>query len=60
MRSLFPENVIETNVRNLGIVGFSGAQLEIDVFLPELALGFEYQVRKEGEKEPKRVKIWGI
>ena len=45
VRAIFPEAKIESNVRyGHGIIGESGAPLEIDVFLPLLRLGFEYQV----------------
>lgn len=44
VRSLFPDNKIETNVRAAhGIVGTKGFMLEIDVYLPQYKLGFEYQ-----------------
>lgn len=36
---------IETNVRaGHGMIGGKGRALEVDVFLPKLSLGFEYQV----------------
>lgn len=45
VRSIFPEQTIERNVRSgLGLVGSKGKHLEIDVYLPDLKLGFEYQV----------------
>jgi len=46
IRSLFPAQVkIETNLRaRHGIVGDAGVALEIDVYLPEYKLAFEYQV----------------
>ena len=46
VRSLFPHAKIETNVRSgLGLVGEkTGVHREVDVFLPEYKLGFEYQV----------------
>ena len=46
IRSLFPADVqIETNLRTgHGIVGDAGVALEIDVYLPDYKLGFEYQV----------------
>jgi hypothetical protein len=47
VRSLFPDptTIIETNVRaGHGIVGSKGVMLEIDVYLPQYKLGFEYQV----------------
>eukprot|EP00026_Physarum_polycephalum_P003134 Phypoly_transcript_03143.p1 GENE.Phypoly_transcript_03143~~Phypoly_transcript_03143.p1 ORF type:complete len:818 (+),score=151.04 Phypoly_transcript_03143:58-2511(+) len=44
VRSIFPNSKIETNVRAAhGIIGDKGHPLEIDVFLPEISLGFEYQ-----------------
>ena len=47
LRSIFGSTVkIDTNVRaSLGLLGSAGFPLEIDVYLPELKLGFEYQVR---------------
>lgn len=46
IRSVFPDAKVEMNSRAVhGIVGTSGSPLEIDVFLPEYKLGFEYQVR---------------
>ena len=46
IRTLFPEPmIILTNVRSLPIVGSStNVNLEVDIYLPELKLGFEYQV----------------
>ena len=45
VRSIFPNSKIETNVRAAhGIMGDKGHPLEIDVYLPEISLGFEYQV----------------
>ena len=41
---------VASNVRkNHGVVGESGKFLEIDVFVPQLNLGFEYQVCIERE-----------
>lgn len=46
VRSLFPDLEIGTNVRGRhGMKGERGAPLEIDIFLPKLNLGFEYQVK---------------
>jgi hypothetical protein len=42
VRSIFPSAFIEMNVRT-ELQG-SRAPLEIDVYIPELKLGFEYQV----------------
>jgi hypothetical protein len=46
LRSIFGPNVkIDTNVRaSLGLLGNAGFPLEIDAYLPELKIGFEYQV----------------
>lgn len=45
VRTLFLEAEIRTNARAAhGIVGPTGVPLEIDVYLPALKLGFEYQV----------------
>lgn len=45
VQTIFPSGKIEVNVRSAhGIIGDSGAPLEIDVYLPEYRLGFEYQV----------------
>ena len=45
IQSIFPNMKIDSNVRTThGIVGELGAPLEIDVYLPETGLGFEYQV----------------
>lgn len=45
IQTIFPNATINSNVRTgHGIMGTSGAPLEIDVYLPELGLGFEYQV----------------
>lgn len=45
VRTLFPDNEVISNAKAAhGIINASGAPLEIDVFLPELNLGFEYQV----------------
>ena len=46
IRSLFPEpTIIMSNVRSLPIVGSStNVNLEVDIFLPDYMLGFEYQV----------------
>eukprot|EP00026_Physarum_polycephalum_P000781 Phypoly_transcript_00782.p1 GENE.Phypoly_transcript_00782~~Phypoly_transcript_00782.p1 ORF type:complete len:944 (+),score=105.33 Phypoly_transcript_00782:1215-4046(+) len=44
VRTLFPGMEIGTNVRGRhGMKGERGAPLEIDIFLPSLNLGFEYQ-----------------
>jgi hypothetical protein len=44
-RCIFPTATIEMNKRSgHGIVGAKGAPLEIDVYLPDIKLGFEYQV----------------
>eukprot|EP00026_Physarum_polycephalum_P003145 Phypoly_transcript_03154.p1 GENE.Phypoly_transcript_03154~~Phypoly_transcript_03154.p1 ORF type:complete len:822 (-),score=127.19 Phypoly_transcript_03154:90-2411(-) len=44
IRTLFPEATIETNLRaRHGIVGDAGVSLELDVYLPDYKLGFEYQ-----------------
>ena len=44
-QSIFQHMKIDSNVRSMhGIVGELGAPLEIDVYLPEIGLGFEYQV----------------
>jgi hypothetical protein len=44
IQSIFPNVKIESNVRSThGIVGELGAPLEIDVYLPDIGLGFEYQ-----------------
>jgi hypothetical protein len=45
IQSIFPTMKIASNVRTThGIVGELGAPLEIDVYLPDIGLGFEYQV----------------
>ena len=45
VRSIFPNKEVAMNLRApLGIMGEHGKPLEIDVFVPELSLGFEYQV----------------
>ena len=46
LRTIFGPTVrIDTNVRaSLGILGNAGFPLEIDVYLSELKIGFEYQV----------------
>ena len=45
VRGLFPNQEITTNVRaTLRVQGDRKAPLEIDVYLPKLKLGFEYQV----------------
>jgi hypothetical protein len=46
LRSVFPHGVkMEHNLRlGHGLVGAVGDPLEIDVYLPEYKLGFEYQV----------------
>jgi hypothetical protein len=45
VRSIFPNKEIAVNLRApLGITGEHGRPLEIDVFIPEISLGFEYQV----------------
>lgn len=48
VRSMFPPGTkLLRNVRSgHGIVGPSGSPLEIDIFLPDHKLGFEYQVLK--------------
>ena len=53
VRTIFPNYEILSNLRSVhGIVSTSGTPLEIDVYLPELKVGFEYQVSKEnGEWE---------
>jgi hypothetical protein len=56
VRTIFPNLEILANMRSAhGIVSASGAALEIDVYLPELKLGFEYQVQK-GERREGEVK----
>lgn len=45
LRSIFPNKEVVINLRApLDIRGEHGKPLEIDVFIPELSLGFEYQV----------------
>lgn len=45
IQSIFPNTTINSNVRSgHGIIGTSGVPLEIDVYLPDIGLGFEYQV----------------
>lgn len=46
LRTIFgPDVKMETNVRaSLGLLGNAGFPLEIDVYLPEYKIGFEYQV----------------
>lgn len=45
VRSLFPNSEIRANVRTtLRVRGDRKSPLEIDVYLPDLKLGFEYQV----------------
>ena len=44
VRTIFPDKEILSNAREHGIVGPSGIPFEIDVYLPGLKLGFEYQV----------------
>lgn len=46
IRTVFPQAVIQANIRSeSGIVAEGGKFfLEIDVYLPEFKLGFEYQV----------------
>ena len=45
VRSLFPNNTITPNARRApGILGPKGSLLEVDIFLEELRLGFEFQV----------------
>lgn len=46
VRSAFPQDTqIESNARSShGVLGEFGKPLEIDVYLPEYKLGFEYQV----------------
>ena len=48
VRSIFPGVHVEMNVRTelIRTDTNSRTDLEIDVFLPELQLGFEYQVKK--------------
>lgn len=43
--SLFPPPIsIQVNERSLPLVGAHNANLELDIYLPELHLAFEYQV----------------
>lgn len=45
VRSLFPNEKLELNVRaGHGILNTSGRSLEVDVYISNLKLGFEYQV----------------
>lgn len=45
LRSLFPRAALACNARSAAaLLGPAGYPLEIDVYLPELKLGFEYQV----------------
>lgn len=43
LRTLFDSYQIKTNVRDLGVIGDSGKALEVDAYLPEMKLAFEYQ-----------------
>ena len=43
VRSIFPDNVIASNWRGITSSLYNRA-MEIDIYLPELGLGFEYQV----------------
>ena len=44
VRSLFPTSRVERNNKELGLTSEVGNALEIDCYLPDLKLGFEYQV----------------
>lgn len=46
------DDKIETNLRaGHGLIGDSGAPLEIDIYLPDYKLGFEYQVTMRGGRK---------
>lgn len=44
VKTMFPKEKIERNDKTLGLVSELGNPLEIDCYLPEFKLGFEYQV----------------
>lgn len=44
VRQIFPDKQIITNYRHKDIVSDRGYPLEVDIYLPDLNLGFEYQV----------------
>ena len=45
--TIFPNARMEFNSRSHGVIGDSGIPLEIDVYIPTLRIGFEYQVSKQ-------------
>jgi hypothetical protein len=44
VRTIFPTHEIERNTKKAGLVTEFGNPMEIDCFLPQINLGFEYQV----------------
>ena len=45
LMTIFPETRIESNIRaEVALIGDRGAYLELDIYMPDLKLGFEYQV----------------
>lgn len=44
VRSTFPGMRVERNARDLGLVSELGNKMEVDCYIPELKLGFEFNV----------------
>jgi hypothetical protein len=54
VRTLFPTSRVERNNKVLGLVSEIGNALEIDCYLPDLKLGFEYQVGRRAREKRKQ------